>query len=51
LLATGLVGDVVGRLDCLRDVDEWADAVEVAATVPGSLFAAAVADCYERATP
>jgi organic hydroperoxide reductase OsmC/OhrA len=50
LLATGLVGDVVGRLDRLRDVDEWADAVEVAATVPGSLFAAAVADCYERAT-
>jgi hypothetical protein len=50
LLATGLVGDVVGRLDCLRDVDEWADAVEVAATVPGSLFAAVVADCYERAT-
>jgi hypothetical protein len=49
LLDTGLVGDVVGRLDCLRDVDEWADAVEVAATVPGSHFAAAVADCYERA--
>jgi glycosyltransferase A (GT-A) superfamily protein (DUF2064 family) len=50
LLATGLVGDVVGRLDRLRDVDEWADAVEVAATVPASLFAAAVAACYERAT-
>lgn len=49
LLATGLVGDVVGRLDRLRDVDEWADALEVAATVPGSHFAAAVTG-YERAT-
>lgn len=49
LLASGLVGDVIGRLDVLRDVDEWADALQVAATVPGSRFADAVARCYERA--
>lgn len=48
LLATGLVGDVVGRLPPLRDVDEWDDAVEVAAAVPGSRFAAAVAACRQR---
>lgn len=45
LLATGLVGAEVGRLPALRDVDEWCDAVEVAAAVPGSRFAAAVAAC------
>jgi glycosyltransferase A (GT-A) superfamily protein (DUF2064 family) len=49
LLATGLVGDVVGRLASLRDVDEWNDALEVAATLPGSNFAAAVAGCHEHA--
>lgn len=48
LIATGLVGDVVGRLATLRDVDEWDDAVEVAAAVPGSRFAAAVSSCAER---
>jgi hypothetical protein len=47
LLATGLVGDVVGQLATLRDVDEWNDALEVAARLSGSHFAAAVADCYE----
>lgn len=48
LLATGLVGDGVGELATLRDVDEWDDAVEVAAAVPGSRFAAAVAACTEH---
>ena len=49
LLATGLVGDAVGRLATLRDVDEWSDALEVASMLPGSRFAAAVVDCHERA--
>ena len=33
----------IGLLPVLRDVDTWADAVAVAALVPGSRFAAAVA--------
>lgn len=43
LLASGLVGEAVGELTALRDVDDWADAVAVAAALPGSRFAAAVA--------
>ena len=43
LLASGLVGDSVAELSTLRDVDDWADAVAVAAALPGSRFAAAVA--------
>lgn len=49
LLATGLVGAEISELPALRDVDEWCDAVEVAAAVPGSRFAAAVAACTVRA--
>jgi glycosyltransferase A (GT-A) superfamily protein (DUF2064 family) len=43
LLVSGLVGEAVGELAALRDVDDWTDAVAVAAALPGSRFAAAVA--------
>ncbi len=48
LLATGLVGDTVQVLATLRDVDEWDDALAVAASIPRSRFArAAFAVCEQ----
>lgn len=41
------LGDDVDLLRALLDVDEWADAQRVAADLPGSRFAAAVAHCAE----
>jgi hypothetical protein len=40
----------LAELAQLQALHEWVDALEVASTVPGSRFAGAVAERYERAT-